>query len=241
MEIMFCRGRKGENNQIMAIIEEQRDNYFQLNWLDKYMTGHKGFICGGCFKNIFNKEKIKDLDIFFKNNEDWENAVEYFDRNSVGYSGSDKGNEDYRFLYENDNVKAYTDVKTGTRLELCRKIFGNAREIISQFDFTITKFAYYKAIVEDESGEEIENETQEKTHIEYRVLIDDKFFEHLHTKRLVTDDKILYPMSTFERMIRYAKYGYFPCRETKMKIIKAIRDLNEKQVELSENLYDGMD
>ena len=48
-------------------------------------------------------------------------------------------------------------------------------------------------------------------------------------------------MSTFERMLRYAKYGYFPCKETKMKIIDAIRDLDERQVELSENLYDGID
>lgn len=60
-------------------------------------------------------------------------------------------------------------------------------------------------------------------------------------KRLVTDGIIPYPMSTFERMLRYAKYGYFPCRETKMKIIKALRDLDDRRVELSENLYDWMD
>ena len=48
-------------------------------------------------------------------------------------------------------------------------------------------------------------------------------------------------MSTFERMLRYAKYGYFPCKETKMKIVKALRELDDKQVELSESLYDGMD
>ena len=53
--------------------------------------------------------------------------------------------------------------------------------------------------------------------IEY--MYDDKFFEHLHLKRLVIDDKIPFPMSTFERMLRYAKYGYFPCKETKLKII----------------------
>ena len=26
-----------------------------LGWLDDYMMGHKGFIAGGCFKNIFNR------------------------------------------------------------------------------------------------------------------------------------------------------------------------------------------
>ena len=105
------------------IITYDRDNFWMLNWLDEFMIGHHGFICGGCFK----------------------------------------------------------------------------------------------------------------------IMHDDKFFEHLHLKRLVTDNNIPYPMSTFERTLRYAKYGYFPCKETKMKIIKAIRELDGGQVELSESLYDGMD
>lgn len=125
----------------MALIKRDRENFWMLNWLDEYMTGHKGFICGGCFKNIFNKEKVKDLDIFFENESDF----------------------------------------------------------------------------------------------------DDAFFEHLHLKRIVIDKDIPFPMSTFERMLRYAKYGYFPCKETKMKIINALRDLTDEQVELSESLYDGMD
>ena len=41
-----------------------------LNFLDKFMMGHKGYIAGGCFKNIFNGEKIKDIDIFFDNEEE---------------------------------------------------------------------------------------------------------------------------------------------------------------------------
>ena len=60
-------------------------------------------------------------------------------------------------------------------------------------------------------------------------------------ERIVIDKDIPFPMSTFERMLRYAKYGYFPCKETKMKIINALRDLTDEQVELSESLYDGMD
>ena len=72
-------------------------------------------------------------------------------------------------------------------------------------------------------------------------MVHDKFFEHLHTKRLVIDDNIPFPMSTFERAFRYAKYGYLPCKETKMKLARAIKDLSDEQIELSESLYDGMD
>lgn len=233
------------------IITQDRYNFWMLNWLDEFMIGHHGFICGGCFKNIFNKEKVKDLDIFFKSQSDYDDAVQYFDSMTTGYEGDDKREEEYSFYYENENVKAYKHQRTGIVIELCCKIFGTAEEILNQFDFTVTKFAYYKAEIEDETGAEWDfkealnpntGEYQKpQTHIEYKIMHDDKFFEHLHLKRLVTDNKIPYPMSTFERMLRYAKYGYSPCRETKMKIIKSIRELDDRQVELSESLYDGMD
>lgn len=38
------------------------DNFWQIRWLDKYMEGHKGFIAGGCFKNILFGERVKDID-----------------------------------------------------------------------------------------------------------------------------------------------------------------------------------
>ena len=225
------------------LVKEEKYNYWMLNWLDQFMIGHKGFICGGCFKNIFNKEKVKDLDIFFKSKVDFEEAVSYYDNQTIGNDAK------YKILYENANVKAYIHKKTGVRVELCCKIFGTVEDILNQFDFTITKFAYYKEEIEDETGAEVvspfNNENVESpvksTHIEYKVLMHDKFFEHLHMKRLVTDDKILFPMSTFERMIRYTKYGYFPCKETKMKIAREINNLSKEQLEVSEVLYDGMD
>lgn len=233
--------------------KQERENFWILNWLDEFMTGHKGFICGGCFKNIFSREKVKDLDIFFQCESDFHNAVQYFDSMTPGYEGDDKREEEYRFYYENPNVKAYKHIKSGISVELCCKIFGTAEQILNQFDFTITKFAYYKEEVPDGPKEEtdpfilfdgIEEPvavSKPTTHIEYKVLYDDKFFEHLHMKRLVIDDTIPFPMSTFERMFRYAKYGYFPCKETMMKIIQAVRELTDEQVKLSESLYDGMD
>ncbi len=232
------------------LITESRDNFWILNWLDEFMVGHKGFICGGCFKNIFNKEKVKDLDIFFESEKDWNEAVDYFDSMTSGYEGDEKRDEQYRFYYENKNVKAYKHIRTGIVLELCKKIFGTEKDILNQFDFTIVKFSYYKEEVEDETGavveynpfeiEPVESE-KPKTHIEYRVMYDDKFFEHLHIKRLVIDNEIPFPMSTFDRMFKYAKYGYFPCKETKKKIIDSIRKLPDGQVKISESLYDGMD
>ena len=115
----------------MALIKRDRDHFWILNWLDEYMTGHKGFICGGCFKNIFNKEKVKDLDIFFENESDFDDAVQYFDSQTPGYDGDDVRDEKYHFHYENDNVKAYKHIETGVVLELCCKIFGKPEEILN--------------------------------------------------------------------------------------------------------------
>lgn len=230
------------------LIKQTRENFWTLNWLDEFMVGHKGFICGGCFKNIFCYEKVKDLDIFFKCKSDFDNAIQYFDSMTTGYEGDNKRNEEYNFYYENSNVKAYRHIRTGIVLELCCKIFGTAEDIINQFDFTIVKFAYYKEEVEDETGAVVEVDPfgiepidSERNHTEYMLLHDDKFFEHLHMKRLVIDKDIPFPMSTFERMIRYAKYGYFPCKETKIRIIQSIRELTDEEVKLSDSLYDGMD
>lgn len=223
----------------MALVKQERGNFWCLDWLDDFMVGHKGFICGGCFKNIFNGEKVKDIDIFFESKRDWEDAVEYFDSMTEGYEGDNERPVTYYFYYENENVKAYKHIQRGIVLELCNKICGSAEQILSQFDFTITKFAYYKEEVEDYNP--FEDSDGKSTHIEYKVMHDSAFFEHLHMKRLVTDDKIPFPMSTFERMLRYAKYGYFPCKETKLKIVKALRGLSEQQVSVSESLYDGMD
>lgn len=232
------------------LVKADRGNFWMLNWLDEFMTGHKGFICGGCFKNIFNNEKVKDLDIFFESRADYDNAVQYFDSMTPGYDQGDKREEKYEFSYENFNVKAYKHKKTGITIELCCKVFGTAEEILKRFDFTVTKFAYYKKEVPDESTfvpfysdgiEDMSGRKEPETHIEYMVLMDEKFFEHLHMKRLVVDDGMPFPMSTFERMFRYARYGYFPCRETKMKIVRALRGISEQQIELSESLYDGWD
>lgn len=237
------------------LVEKDRDNFWMLNWLDEYMVGHKGFIAGGCFKNIFSGQKVKDIDVFFESMNDWQEAVRYFDSMTPGYEGDDKREEKYTFHYENEKVKAYKHIETGIRVELCRTVFGTAKEVISQFDFTITKFAYYKQEVEDETGAEIDpfdfdgmKELAEyhigrkpETHIEYRIVCDENFFEHLHLHRLVTDDKIPFPMSTFERMIRYVGYGYKPCKETKLKIAMAIHELPEQEVRVGKSLYDGMD
>lgn len=204
---------------------------FALRQLDKFMVNHHGFIAGGCFKNLFNGERIKDVDVFFRDNADFRHGVE-----------SLNDCEEFEQLYTSENVNAYRHKKSGVTVELVQSIFGTPEEIISQFDFTVTKFAYYKELVKKDDdpislvlGDEAESVW------EYKAVYHPQFFEHLHLKRLIIDDQIPFPMSTFNRVLRYRKYGFVPCVETKQKLINALRELPEEQVLVPTNFYEGFD
>jgi hypothetical protein len=206
-------------------------NYRQLWWLDKLLIGHKGYIAGGCFKNIFNNEQVKDVDIFFENKADCLKAISYYKKEMKEHPN------DWRFVYENEKVWSVYSNKEKVRLELVKSTFGKPKKVISEFDFTITKFAYYK---------NYDNVDEENYMAVFEIIFHEDFFEHLHTKRLVIDDEMIYPVSTFNRVMRYARYGYQPCRETKIKIVTNLAMLDPKnqkdfEKELGKSLYDGLD
>lgn len=201
------------------ITGEPLENFLKIRQLDRYMMGHKGYIAGGVFKNIFNNEKYKDIDIFFESANDYAEAKEGF-----------SSNDDYVFRYKNDKVTAYLNTKTGITVELIKHKYKSPLDMIEEFDFTITKFVYYK----------VDNPEEEE--YSWEVAYHNKFFEHLHMKRLVIDEGLVLPVNTFNRMFRYAKYGYFPCRESKAKIIMALRELPSFSEELlGIELYNGLD
>lgn len=195
--------------------ESDRTHIFALSRLDRYMTGHKGFIAGGCFKDLLMDKHIKDIDVFFNNKEDYEASVEML-----------QNDENYTEAYESEKVQAFRH-NDGTVIECVKSVFGTPEEVISKFDFTITKFAYWKDKSEDA--------------VAYKALFHPQFFEHLMLKKLVIDDEILFPMSTFNRTYKYAKYGFTPCTKTKVKLAKAISKLQEDEITVPENMYNGVD
>lgn len=204
------------NNELLV---KGIENYKSItSMLDTFMIGHKGFIAGGCFKNLFNKEKVKDIDIFFRSKEDFINAVMYYEKN-----------EDFIEDYKNSKVESFKHKNSGIRIELIKSVFGTPKKIINDFDFTITKFAYYKKYKPEKD-------------IEYKIIHHKDFFEHLFMKRLVFSDKLKFTISTYERMIRYIGYGYKPCMDSKLNMLLAIRNLEKfDENELSKSLYDGLD
>lgn len=197
-------------------------DYAKIKWLDEYMIGHKGFIAGGCFKNIFNGEKVKDIDVFFETETDFMEAKRYYE-----------GDEDFYVYYQNNKVIAFKNRKNPhVTIELIMTTCGTPEQILDVFDFTIVKFAYFKDKETDENGDEVTT---------YKVMFHENFFEHLQLKRLVIGETLRFPIGTLERMFRYAKYGYFPCRESKRRLIINLRENVNPDDDISLSLYDGLD
>lgn len=210
---------------MQTFIEKDPLSFNQIRFLDKYMAGHSGFICGGCFKNIFLNQKIKDVDIFFQSEKGFAEANIYF-----------KENEEYVFSYENKNTVAYKNKATNIRVELIRGSFGTPEEILKKFDFSITKFAYFKKTINIPSDNP---EGSDEISTEYKCLFHESFFEHLTCKKLVLEKEILFPVSTFERSYRYTRYGFGLCRESKENLLSALQDADIDN--LSNELYFGID
>lgn len=209
-----------------------------VNQLNPYLRGHKGYVAGGVFKNLFNGEPFKDVDVFFRNQEDFAEALSMFEKD-----------EDYYKFYDNKKVNAFKNKHTKITVELIKYKFSEPLKLLSEFDFTITKVAYVNNFRTPEQIEQMIEDGTIQPEDDIRdvlepsfLLIHEDFFEHLHTKRLVVDDVMVLPFNTFDRMFRYGKYGYSPCRETKLKIIKAIREADVfTDNSLGKSLYDGMD
>lgn len=205
-------------------------NYTQLSFLKPILDFTGGYIAGGCFKNIFNKEKIKDVDVFFEKEEDYKRAYE-----KISLLIKEGNNPNYKFVYENDNCYCYRDKRFDFNIELIHKEYAPVKEMLEMFDFSIAKFALFVN----------KNNESENFYDSMNVMYSDDYFEHLHTKRLVIeDDLLMYPISTFNRVLKYTKYGYGLCRESKIKLLRSLLMVTEEDLDnngISMSLYDGFD
>jgi len=197
------------------------DNYKFLKQLDVFLSGHHGFIAGGVFKNLFLHEPINDVDIFFCNETDRAQAVCHYEelvRKNI-----------CTFLYDNGKTSCYYHNELKVKIDLVKTIYGEPDTIINQFDFTITKAYYQKLSIAIDVNE---------WEYDYNIKVHDDFFEHLLAKRLVVDAQMPFPGSTFERILRYGKKGYQPCRETKIKLLEEIYKEVQRCYDLGSDIAD---
>lgn len=161
-------------NDMNNFIIDTPDNFWQIRWLDKYMEGHKGFIAGGCFKNILSGERVKDIDIFFESESDFQEAVDLFNDEKHQKEG-------WKFKYRNKKVCAFQKEGEKVWVEFIESEFGKPEEILRSFDFTVAKMAYYKEPkYEEKEDDYFPFSSASIVAYEYKLLYHEKFFEHLH-------------------------------------------------------------
>lgn len=153
-----------------------------------------------------------------------------------------KQKEGWKFKYRNEKVCAFQKEGEKVWIEFIESEFGKPKEILRSFDFTVTKMAYYKEPkYEEKEDDYFPFSSASIVAYEYKLLYHEKFFEHLHMKRLVIDENIPFPVSTWERSYRYKGYGYNMCRETKKKLLQAIKGVNVEEEDVSLYTTGGWD
>lgn len=209
-------------------IKKTLHNFHQVIWLTTLLIGHDGFIAGGCFKDVLMGKKPKDVDIFFNHAKDYEVALKHFrDECKEGKIWSES--------YKSKKVQAFYNKKLDVTVELISSYYADPDDTLASFDFTITKMALYGVDPDSIDG-------QPTIHNKFNLLYHETFFEDLFMKRLVIDDELEFPVSSFKRSYKYQKYGYTMCRESNVKMLKAIRELTEiNDEELGASLYFGKD
>lgn len=200
------------------------DNFPALRPLRKFLIVDGSYIAGGCFKHMFEGKSPRDLDMYFTTEEAFDKAKRSF---------LDDG---WTKKYESGN--AFGIIKDNVSIDLVKFAYKPAEQMIGDFDFTVTKFALVRAGT-DENGEEV-----------FKVVYHPDFFEHLATKRLVIDDRLKLPINTFQRMFKYIRYGFDMCRESKIKLLVAVREWTPEngddvrsglEGDLARGLYEAMD
>lgn len=177
-----------------------------LHHLDKWMEGHNGFIAGGVFKDIYTNKQPKDIDLFFRSEDDYLQARSYFSKNAPVYSR----------VYIGENAVGYDHLESGVRIELICSRFGSPEEIIREIDFTVAKFAYFKT---ESSDGEI-----------FAIVRHHLYFDHLYEKKLIIEHELLDPVNTFERAFRYKGYGFDLDRASKKLLIEQLQGANSDKL-----------
>lgn len=156
-------------------------------------------IAGGCFKNILHSKEfrpefsvrsafnyVKDIDLYFDSEEKRSAVLKIFMKlTEDGTTVLEYDNEHSSCFGRTDRICATVDVV---------KMIGTPKQIIRDFDYTVTKFALYHR-----NGEYVITHHRNAVDDVFRAVI--RYEKGYHISREVR---------ALERFLRYINYGYYP-------------------------------
>lgn len=117
---------EGSNQKIESCI-----SYFE-KFIFVDLADIKCWVAGGAVRAYLAGERIKDIDVFFPNEEEYKKAYDKL---------TNKG--DKNIIFDSDNAtKVYHNKK---KVDLIKHYFPTPKETLSQFDFTVTCVAIYES------------------------------------------------------------------------------------------------
>lgn len=186
-------------------------NNMAVSQLKDFLVGHNGFIAGGVFKDIYLNKSSKDIDIFFRCEDDFNNAVEFFDKSKK-----------FNRLYSSSNSIGFTSSSSfgGEVIDLVQHIFGSPQDILESFDFKISQCALVKDDeIESHSvvGEKIDSSVfdcikidDDKNSETYSLIRNKSFNSNLNESILEVYEGCSVSQISVERLSRYLNYGFIP-------------------------------
>lgn len=164
------------------------------------------FIAGGCMANLLGeREDIKDIDMFFRDNQSLEGMIELVNE---GFDGEwCHGEAVYKTTYDpeiggyNPRCINFTCDGFPTIQMINTMRYGSPEAVIDTFDFTISMVA------------------TDGTDLVFHPLAP----LDIARKRLVLH-RMTFSASTIGRLAKYAKRGYYACPGSLLAISQAIRD-----------------
>jgi len=204
-EILVERNTDTDNATTDNDKEEDLQKFVSA-FAESILDGHKGFIAGGVFKDYLTSRAIKDIDVFFESEEDFNDAVKLFSERP----GFEK-------KYDTENSIGFYDYFYNVTIDLVRKNFGSPEAILSDFDYTVTQFALVKGIIDkDFVGENFTVDYVEDSKKSYSCVYYKDYYDHLNNRLLVPNlskenaDGFYFITSSLERLSRYIGYGFKP-------------------------------
>ena len=159
------------------------------------LISETSFVAGGCFKDVFQGKPPRDVDVYFTNVDEFVKCEERF-RNSRVHTE----------LYSTERSTGFKHSSfDDLTIDLIKYRCGTPIEIINSFDFTICQFALY----------------QEGTEI--KAACSPTYFHDLQNHELRFNSFENGASMTFDRVLKYTKYGFNLSDASKSELFDQIR------------------
>lgn len=137
------------------------------------------YIAGGALRSNIEGVSPNDIDLYFRDECAYDRMWSYF-------------NNRLDFTIESISPNVYRAINkvTGEKVDLIGFMFGEPVDIISRFDFTVSKLILFK-----DNGK-------------LRLLANENTLFHIEDRVLHIDNEVVNPPGTINRIAKYKLYGY---------------------------------